>query len=184
MDAKAIEDQGKQLAKASSEGDPPATLIALLEPLKSWTASEKLLRQTKIGIQVNKLRQNKDASVARAAAGLVNKWKQDVKKPASAASATGGGSTPDGLKKSTINGTASPARTATPKQEVAAEKKNKSKFAGAPEKRSTVADGVDTAVTGNATRDACVKLMYDGLAFMSEERKSHRPRTHLEPLLT
>jgi transcription elongation factor S-II len=38
-----------------------------------------------------------------------------------------------------------------------------------PEKRNTKADGVDHQVTGNAVRDGCVKLMYDGIAFMSTE---------------
>ena len=40
-----------------------------------------------------------------------------------------------------------------------------------PEKRNSKADEVETAVTGNQTRDGCVKLMYDGLAFMSEESR-------------
>ena len=42
-----------------------------------------------------------------------------------------------------------------------------------PAKRNSVTDNISTAVTGNQTRDACVKLMYDGLAFMSEEGMLH-----------
>ncbi|GAM82681.1 hypothetical protein ANO11243_006630 [Dothideomycetidae sp. 11243] len=157
MEAKDIEDRAKQIAKASGEGDPPATLVALLEPLKSWTATEKLLRQTNIGRTMGKLRQHKDANVARIATSLVNKWKSDVKKPGSPAPASKTAS-------ANTNGTSSPAATPTPRGDAP-----KSKFSGNPEKRNTATDGVKFQVTGNQTRDACVKLMYDGLAFLSEE---------------
>jgi hypothetical protein len=153
MEAKDIEERGKQLAKAASGGDPPATLLALLDGLKGWTATEKLLRQTKIGVHVNKLRQNSDAQVARTAATLVNKWKTDVKRtPATAAS----------------SGTNSPAPAAKSSPAPAASKQ-KSEPHGDPEKRNSVSDKIDCGVTGNQTRDACIKLMYDGLAFMSPD---------------
>jgi transcription elongation factor S-II len=153
MEAKDIEERGKQLAKAASGGDPPATLLALLDGLRGWTATEKLLRQTKIGVHVNKLRQNSDAQVARTAATLVNKWKTDVKRsPATAAS----------------SGTNSPAPAAKSSPAPAASKQ-KSEPHGDPEKRNSVSDKIDCGVTGNQTRDACIKLMYDGLAFMSPD---------------
>lgn len=161
MEAKDIEERGKQIAKAASEGDPPATLLSLLESLKGWTASEKLLRQTKIGIHVNKLRQNKDPNVARTATSLINKWKSDVKKP-------GGGASPAPGKSST-NGTSSPAAGGTPKQDVKADTKAKGKYSGDPEKRNAAVDKVNYNLTDSQTRDACIKLMYDGLAFQSEE---------------
>jgi len=165
MDAKAVEERGRQISKAQAEGDPPETLISLLEPLKTWTASEKVLRQSKIGVYVNKLRQNSHRQVATLATDLVTKWKNDVKKTSGA---SGGASPAQAMVAkagATRNGTASPAP-GTPKQEPAA---TKAKFKGDKEKRNAATDGVDYKVTGNATRDACVKLMYDGLAFMSEE---------------
>jgi transcription elongation factor S-II len=163
MEAKDIEERGKQLAKAASGGDPPATLLALLDGLKGWTATEKLLRQTKIGVHVNKLRQNTDQQVARTAATLVNKWKTDVKRtPATAAS----------------SGTNSPAPAAKSSPAPAASKP-KSEPHGDPEKRNSVSDKIDCGVTGNQTRDACIKLMYDGLAFMSPDGIHHRSSTIL-----
>jgi len=111
------------------------------------------LRQTKIGVHVNKLRQNSDAQVARTAATLVNKWKTDVKRtPTTAAS----------------SGTNSPAPAAKSSPAPAASKA-KSEPHGDPEKRNSVSDKIDCGVTGNQTRDACIKLMYDGLAFMSPD---------------
>ena len=152
MEPKEIEERGRQLIKATQDGDPAATLLTLLDGLKGWTATEKLLRQTKIGVSVNKLRQNSDAQVARTASTLVNKWKADVKKtPATA----------------TSSGTNSPAPA---KSSPAPGNKSKTEHHGDPEKRNSVSDKVNCNVTGNQTRDACVKLMYDGLAFMSTER--------------
>ena len=57
-----------------------------------------------------------------------------------------------------------------PKKEVSAvAPPPKKTFTVAPEKRSAKEDGVDTAITGNSARDGCVQLIYNGLAFMSEE---------------
>ncbi|PNS18007.1 Transcription elongation factor S-II [Sphaceloma murrayae] len=156
MDAKEVDERSKNILKALNEGDPPATLISLIEPLQKWTATEKLLRQTNIGRTMGKLRQNKDPGVSRLATNMVNKWKNDVKKP--------GGSPAPAAKATATNGTSSPAAAGTPKSDA-----SKSKWKGNSEKRNANADGVNVAVTGNATRDACVRLMYDGLAFMSEE---------------
>lgn len=154
MDAKEVEERGKQLAKAASGGDPPSTLLEMLEGLKSWTATEELLRKTKIGVNVNRLRQNSDATVARTASSLVNKWKSEVKKvPAKSNTSSPASAKP------TASGTASPAPA-------------KAQHVGDPEKRNTATDKVKYEVTGNQTRDACIKLMYDGLAFMSTERMS------------
>ncbi|KAK7521764.1 transcription factor S-II, central domain-containing protein [Phyllosticta citricarpa] len=153
MKAKDVKEHGDAILKASAGGEPSSSFIKLLDDLRDGVqATEDLLRSTKIGITVNKLKTHKDAAVARKASELVSKWRGDVKK-------AGGGSTPK-----QVNGTSSPA-TASP----APAAKPKPKHTVPPEKRSVKADGVDYQVTGNATRDNCLKLMYDGLALMSEE---------------
>jgi transcription elongation factor S-II len=45
-------------------------------------------------------------------------------------------------------------------------------FTGDPALRKHKTDGVDIKRTGSATRDACMGLIYDGLAYMSEEPSS------------
>jgi transcription elongation factor S-II len=65
------------------------------------------------------------------------------------------------------SGTSSPAPAAA-----AVKKEQAKKSTVDPAKRNSKADKINTDVTGNQTRDACVKLMYDGLAFMSEESMS------------
>jgi len=177
MDAKEVELRGKAIAKAMSGGDPPSTLSSLLDELKKGVvASEELLRSTRIGVTVNKLKTYKDPAVARQAAELVSKWRGDIKK----AGAASGSSTPK--PNAVTNGKASPALTASPapstksqqsqqsqQQQQQPAAKAKAKLAVAPENRSSKADNVDTDLTGNKVRDNCLKLMYDGLAHMSTD---------------
>ncbi|KAF2808531.1 transcription elongation factor S-II [Mytilinidion resinicola] len=154
MDAKEVELRGKAITKSYAAGDPSSTLLDLLKGLREGVrATEDLLRSTRIGVTVNKLRQHKDPTVAKQANELVGKWKTDVRKAAS------GSATPKAA-----NGIASPAPAVQSSTPPKIKKHNV-----APENRSHKTDKVDWKVTGNDTRDNCVRLMYDGLAHMSED---------------
>lgn len=162
MEAKEVELRGKALMKAVAGGEPSANIAKLLNELKNGVkATEELLRSTRIGVTVNKCKQHKDPEVARLAAELVSKWRTDVKR-------AGGASTPK-----PANGTVSPASSTTTSAN--APVKAKAKHNVAPENRNHKTDKVDYQVTGVLIRDNCVKLMYDGLAHMSEERKPPAP---------
>ena len=124
--------------------------------------NEEILRSSKIGVIVNKLRQNKDPAVGRLAGELVGKWKKDVDKAKGLDAKHAGAKASPAVKNS--NGTVSPAPAQSP-----APSKKKSKSSVPPDKRNADADGVKTELIGNKTRDGCLKLMYNGLAFMSEE---------------
>ncbi|KAL6711981.1 transcription elongation factor TFIIS [Coniothyrium glycines] len=157
MDAKEIELRGKAIGKAVQENEPSSSILKLLNDLKTGVnATEDLLRSTRIGVTINRLRQHKDPAVQRLATELVGKWRDEVKKlpkkgtPAKAANGTASPAPPP-------SGTASPA----PSQA-------KKKHDVAPDKRNHKTDKVKYQVTGNDARDACVRLMYDGLAFMSD----------------
>ncbi|KAF2869336.1 transcription elongation factor S-II [Massariosphaeria phaeospora] len=158
MDVKEVELRGRSITKALSDGEPSASLIKLLTDLKGGVnATEELLRQTKIGVTVNRLRQHKDPAVSKFAHELVSKWRDEVNKqkkkgPAVRAAAANGKSSP-----APQSGTASPAP-------------SKKKHTVDPEKRNHKTDKVEYRVTGEEARDACVRLMYDGLAFMSDEQ--------------
>lgn len=160
MDAKEIEQRGKMVGKAMAEGEPSASLIKLLNDLKTGVhATEEILRQTRIGVTINRLRTHKDPAVNKLATELVSKWRDEVKK---------------GPKKGTpgkiANGSASPAPppsgTASPAPSSA-----KKKHDVAPDKRNHKTDNVKYQITGDEARDQCVRLMYDGIAFMSEARQ-------------
>jgi transcription elongation factor S-II len=160
MDAKEIELRGKAITKAMQESEPSSSLLKLLGDLKTGvSATEDLLRQTRIGVTINRLRTHKDPAVSKLATELVSKWRDEVKK---------------GPKKNTpakvADGSASPAPapsgTASPAPVVAAKKHNVD-----PEKRNHKTDKIKYQVTGHEARDGCVRLMYDGMAFMSAARK-------------
>lgn len=173
MDAKTLHSTGKQITKAIESGDSAEGLLNLLQPLSKWTATEDLLRQSKIGVIVSKLRQQKDPKVVEQASKLVNKWKSDVnaskKKSSSSPAPSSAASKASAAANGRSSGTSSPAPAAAA---VKKEKEQPKKSTADPAKRNSNVDGISTAVTGNQTRDSCVKLMYDGLAFMSEEGKN------------
>lgn len=173
MDTKQLTETGKQIAKAIEGGDSVSAILHLLQPLQKWSATEDALRQSKIGVAVNKLRQNKDPKISELASRLINKWKSDVnankkKAPGSPAPASVKANGANGVS----SGTSSPAPV----------KKESRKSTVEPEKRTSKTDGVNTEVTGNQTRDGCVTLMYNGLAFLSEESQysisDPRPRVN------
>jgi transcription elongation factor S-II len=153
MEAKEIELKAKALTKAATSNEPSANLIAILKELqKGVRPSEDLLRSTRIGIIVNKLKQHKSPDVARLSGEIVSKWRNEVNKNKSAGAATP-------RRSSTPNGTASPS---TP-----GDKGPKPTLP--PEKRSWKAENIDISATQSKIRDSCIGLMYDGLVFMSTE---------------
>ena len=159
MDAKEIESKAKALGKAASSNEPPSVVINLLKELQSGVrATEDLLRQTRIGIIVNKFKQSKSPEVARLASDIVSKWRNEVNKQKSSASRGSSGS-PRPAQNGT--GPSTPAG-ATPSDKG-------SKLSVDPDKRSWKADGIDINVTHNKVRDSCTGLIYDGLCLGSKE---------------
>jgi transcription elongation factor S-II len=169
MDVKEVELRGKAITKAMNDGEPSSSLIKLLNDLKGGIkATEELLRQTKIGVTVNRLRTHKDPAVSKLAQEVVMKWRDEVNK----LKKKGGGPV---KAAPTPNGTASPAPGLPSRTQSPAPTKRKHNVD--PEKRNYKTDKVDYQVTGEEARDNCVRLMYDGLALMTDERKytSQRP---------
>lgn len=90
----------RQLQEADKECTREQEAVEILKQLKAdVVATDELLRETKIGVTVNKLRNNESKEVADLAKELVRKWKADVgqsgsKKTAAAASSTATSSAP------------------------------------------------------------------------------------------
>lgn len=159
MEAKEIELKSKALAKAAGQNEPAPTIVAILKELQQGVkATEDLLRSTRVGIIVNKLKQHKAPEVARLASEIVSKWRNEVNKQKAAGTPS---RRPSGSPKSSQNGTASPAA-ATPSDKA-------SKLSVPPDKRSWKADGVEMNQTSNRIRDSCIGLMYDGLCLNTTE---------------
>ncbi|MCJ1284933.1 RNA polymerase II elongation factor [Xylographa opegraphella] len=157
MDTKAINEKSKALVKATSSGESPSVIIGILNELKSGVAAnEDILRSTRIGVTVNKSKQHKNPEVAKLAGEIVRKWRDDIQKSKP--------SIPNGAKANGAarSGTDSPA----PSQDKS-KSKSKSMSSVQPDQRNWKTDKVDIAHTGQAGRDNCIGLMYDGLAHLS-----------------
>jgi len=151
MDQREVDTMIKALQKAVNDKEPVANIISILEKLKKDVVpTEDLLRATKAGMVVAKQRGHHDKAVAKLATEIVAKWKKIVeaekaKKMAKLASP--------------------PAKTSSPVPPPAESKA----FTGDKEKRRWESDKVDIKRTGTPSRDACIGLLYNGLAYMSEE---------------
>ncbi|RWQ99078.1 transcription elongation factor S-II [Paecilomyces variotii] len=161
MDVKEIELKSKALTKAATSNEPSANIIALLKDLqKGVRPTEDLLRSTRVGIIVNKLKQHKSPDVARLSSEIVSKWRNEVNKQ-KASGSPAASQRASGSPRPATNGAASPAA-ATPSDKT-------SKLSVPPDKRTWKADGVDINHTSNKVRDSCIGLMYDGLCLHSTE---------------
>lgn len=160
LDEKEVTEIGKDILKSDTN---PTFLLNTLKNLKTGVKpTEDFLRTTKIGVAVAKLKQAKDAEVQREAASLVASWRAEIKKQKD--------------KAALANGTGTPSRSNTPSVATPGSAKSpvptKSKAPKAkvpPEKRNADSDGVNVNKTGDKVRDGSLKLMYNGLAFMSED---------------
>ncbi|KAF8543441.1 transcription elongation factor S-II [Trichophaea hybrida] len=165
MDAREVMTHVANINKAVEEKLPPAHLVDLLKSLKTGVvATEKLLRETKVGMAVNKLRTNSDKNVSDLAKEIVAKWKQDVHQKAK----------PSARAQDKTRSTASPTtsqRPITPPKP--ASKKLESHSKVDPSLRSKTADGVNYHVTEDKTRNNCVGILYDGLCLDSGEDPDH-----------
>jgi len=118
------------------------------------TPTEELLRATKAGMVVAKQRGNTNKDIARLASEIVQKWKKMVEAEKARRQKAAASSSP----KQESRSTSSPAPTQDAKG-----------YTGDKTKRRWESDKIDIKRTGKPTRDGCIGLLYNGLAFMSEE---------------
>ncbi|KAK3945418.1 putative DST1 protein [Diplogelasinospora grovesii] len=157
MDDRELTQRIRALAKAIPS-EPPSTVISLLEALKKDAApTEDQLRSTKAGVTVGKLRSHANKDIARIASEIVSKWRKNVD-AAKAAQA----------KKKMSSNSPTPSAQATSSPAPPSSSFNKP-YEGDIEKRHFKTDKVDTARTGNKTRDNSIGLLYNGLAYRATE---------------
>ncbi|KAL2063365.1 hypothetical protein VTL71DRAFT_5170 [Oculimacula yallundae] len=156
MDAKEVHTQIQSLQKALAEKQPASVIINLLELLKKDVVpTEELLRTTKAGIVVSKQKANPNKEVARLASEIVQKWKQIVQ---------------GGQKKKAM---AAPAGSSPPKSASPAPAQETKAFKGDVSKRRWETEKVDVKRTKMPSRDACIGLIYNGLAYMCDESSTN-----------
>lgn len=156
-DARELSQRTKALMTSLNKNEPAASLISQIEAIKKEVVpTEELLRNTKAGLIMGKLRSNSDKDVARAATEVVQRWKKAVEHEKAAKAA----------KAST-----SPApKHASPAPKPSAAGNLRKRFEGDTETRNYKTDGVDVSIaTESPIRSNCVGLMYNGLAYRSHE---------------
>ncbi|KIP07884.1 hypothetical protein PHLGIDRAFT_35252 [Phlebiopsis gigantea 11061_1 CR5-6] len=151
----------KQLQSSPTEQD----VLATLQTLKDLTGvTEAILRESKAGLAVGKLRSHASRVVSDLAKEIVKKWKQQVEheKQTGGKSPTTNASSRQPLRKQS---TAS-AQVTTPT--TASSTSAKPSAAGAKsDVRTAKSDGISLKMLSDATRDKCLELIYDALAFDS-----------------
>ncbi|KAF4465497.1 transcription elongation factor S-II [Fusarium albosuccineum] len=163
MDERELASRVKALTKCVAANEPPENAIKLLESLKKDASpSEEMLRATRAGVFVGKLRSNSNKEIARAAAELVNKWKKLVEQEKNSK-----------LHKAKM-GSPAPAPTSSPVPPPSSSSSSSAKktFKGDPEKRKYDTDNVDIKRTDSTVRNQCIGLIYNGLAFRSTAPES------------
>jgi len=141
LDVQELRTHVKGLQTASSDEE----VIDLLNLLKSEAkVTEALLRESKAGLAVGKLRSHTSKTIADLAKEVVKKWKVEVEKQKAAAGANDAARTASSNRSSVSGGDSTPApSTAT---------------------RTAKSDGVKVNQLNDKTRDKCIELLYDALA--------------------
>ena len=165
MDARAIAEKSKALMKAIANGEAVSVITGMLNEFRTGVKpTEDLLRSTKIGVTVNRAKAHKNPEVARLAGEIVKRWRTEIERQKSGSPGLQG-------KRGTANGNAT-SKTASPAPQGSSQPKsgNGAKTATPPAKpsvasdsRSQKTDKIDTARTGNKSRDNCIGAFYDGL---------------------
>ncbi|KAF8492072.1 transcription elongation factor [Russula emetica] len=140
----------KSLQQASSQRD----IVDILQVLKKEAKiTESVLRESKAGLAVGKLRSHAAKDVSELAKEIVRAWKTAVDKEKQAAGTHSKGA----------------AKSSAPAPRKASTASVPSSTAGASNSgaRTAKSDGVSTSITGDKTRDKCIEILYDALALES-----------------
>lgn len=129
--------------------------MSILQILKkNFQVNEAILRESRAGLAVGKLRTHDAKEVSELAKEIVKKWKNEVERAKG-----GSGSKTTANAKSTAASRKAVASTTTPGSGSVTPASN-----GKSEVRTAKSDGVKISVSGDITRDKCIELIYDGLA--------------------
>ncbi|KAJ8127800.1 hypothetical protein O1611_g5839 [Lasiodiplodia mahajangana] len=156
-----LESRIKALHKAQGEKAPAATIISLLEGLrKDVRPTEEMLRTTKAGLVVGKLRGHTNKDIGKAANDVVSKWRKIVEEEKKAKGLQPGGR---------IRDSTSPASKAASPAPKPIHYNGSKKYEGNTETRKFNTDKVDIKRTDSQIRNNCIGVLYNGLAYRSTE---------------
>ncbi|KAL5638708.1 hypothetical protein ACGC1H_003163 [Rhizoctonia solani] len=187
MDTAEVKKLIKDLQVATTTGKPEDGVTILKQLKQNVVATEELLRETKAGLAIGKLRSHPRKEIADLAKELVKKWKEAVEASKKAKAAGGTPTTPT-TAASSAKPTPPPAATSKPapsqpspvnppprKQSISTptvSTPTSSKPTPTPTRsqsqsnvvRTIKTDGVKIESKGDKTRDKCMELLYDAMA--------------------
>ncbi|KAF5331975.1 hypothetical protein D9611_008828 [Ephemerocybe angulata] len=153
----------KRLQAATTEKNDE-DILSILNILKTeFSITEQILRESKAGLAVGKLRQYESTKVSNAAKELVKKWKTAVEKLKPPKAAT--------PKPSAINTSVATAASGSTSKAGGGGGATPATPGGSGPPRTAKSDGVSGNV-GDKVRDKCMELIYDALASDSTARTS------------
>ncbi|KAJ9132985.1 Transcription elongation factor S-II [Pleurostoma richardsiae] len=155
MDERAVAAKVKELNKVLAANEPASVIVTVIETFRKEAApAEEVIRATRAGVVIGKLRSHSSKEVSRIAAEIVSKWKKSVE-------AAKHGKHKKISSPSTPRGTASPAPPASTHSQP---------YTGDPLNRLKYSDeGVDVNRTSSKVRNASIGLIYNGIAYRSTQ---------------
>lgn len=164
MDAKEVVVHVKNLEKSKGNDEQVLEILRILE--KEVVPTEKLLRETKVGVEVNKFKKSANGEVVKLVKRMISSWKDAINKHKRARAQ-------DGSSAGHASG-AGASHAAGAAASAAHEPRKQDKFVSS-KVRNTKNDGVDPNVHNNKLRDQVIRALYDALAKESE----HPPKSIL-----
>ena len=154
MDSKEVVTHVKNLEKFKTNDEAVLEILKTLE--KEVVPTEKLLRETKVGVEVNKFKKSSNAEIARLVKRMIAQWKDAINKSKKA-------------KMQPQQSTQPPATQTSP------EPKRQDKYVST-KPRNSRNDGVDTNVYNHKLRDMVIRALY----FALEKDREHPPKSVLQ----
>ncbi|EDO16168.1 hypothetical protein Kpol_1026p15 [Vanderwaltozyma polyspora DSM 70294] len=186
MEAKEVIELVKDLEKGKNDDSHVLKILQTLD--KEVVATEKLLRETKVGVEVNKFKKSSNVEISKLVRKMINSWKDAINRSkkiklqqAQANNTNGSGGSGSGAHNSgsTVDSNVSGgsgASDVSPDGNVSgsSDTRKQMKYVSTVP-RNAKNDGVDTNIYNHKLRDMVIKAFYDALAKGSE----HPPKSIL-----
>ncbi|AET41173.1 transcription elongation factor DST1 Ecym_7343 [Eremothecium cymbalariae DBVPG len=169
MDLREVITHVKNLEKNKSNEDTVLQILKILD--KELVATEKLLRETKVGVIVNQFKKSANEEISKLVKKMISAWKDAISKEKKKRAATVAQS---GSASSGSSSTSGNSHTIAVVCDNANEPKIQEKY-HAKGPRNAKNDGVNTTIYNDKLRDMVIKAFYDALAKQSE----HPPQSIL-----
>lgn len=170
MDSKQVVELVKELEKSKSDDEAVLRILQLLDT--EVVATEKLLRETKVGVEVNKFKKSSNTEIAKFVKKMITSWKDVINKSKKAKQQ-------QLLSQHSTLSVASNGTSSLTTSGSSNEAKKQDRYV-AKKPRNTINDGVNSTIHHHLLRDRVIKALYDALAKDSE----HPPKSIINTVKT